>query len=409
MATFDELKQLFEMQEEKDIKRRKKEKEEEEVKRRQDNEEVKEILKSHLMTMKNDIKDIKNKQEQIEGQVVETENKLTKKYDDMADKVGNLESKIIELEEKEKAKKLIEESAKTCPAVHPMGRSQPSIQPAGQVDRPALEPRIAETNEQIYSLVKKARKTIGFSPITSRDLKDVMGEMNIDNIQVGKEEVVKDFLRGEMAMPEEAINKLQFSKIFRSAGETRLEDNKLFVEFAEEGMTATVFKYVRKMRSECNVITYIPDAFRERAAELERVAYDMRHAEPSFNTKLKWGWGDLILERRPRGSREQYKFVHITNLPPVDLTATPRERPTTPTSSPAPGRKVRKKRARSEESPNLSPIHKVSREDEQKEKTTETAPMSAPPSRMDAGFFSPINYVTPKGSSQPSNIAQPDF
>ena len=74
-----------------------------------------------------------------------------------------------------------------------------------------------------------------------------MGEMNIDNIQVGKEEVVKDFLRGEMAMPEEAINKLQFSKIFRSAGETRLEDNKLFVEFAEEGMTATVFKYVRKI------------------------------------------------------------------------------------------------------------------------------------------------------------------
>ena len=88
-------------------------------------------------------------------------------------------------------------------------------------------------------------------------------------------------------------------------------------------MPGIVFKYVRKMRSKCSVLTFIPETFMERAAALERVAYEMRHSDPSYNTKIKWGWGDLILERKPRGSREQYKFVHITDIPPVDQPATP--------------------------------------------------------------------------------------
>ena len=133
----------------------------------------------------------------------------------------------------------------------------------------------------------------------------------------------------------------------------RQEDDKLYVEFSEDNMPGLVYKFVRKMRKECNILTYIPDEFRERAAELERVAFQLRHSTPSYNTKIRWGWGDLLLERRTRGSNEQYRSVNMTDLPPVDLSATPRERRTmaTPTASPAPGRK---ERVRFEESPNLS-------------------------------------------------------
>ena len=77
MATLNELKDLFKSQEERYIKRREKEKEEEEEKRKEDTEEVKEMFKSHMLLMKEDIKDIRNNQEQIEGQVVEYENKLS--------------------------------------------------------------------------------------------------------------------------------------------------------------------------------------------------------------------------------------------------------------------------------------------------------------------------------------------
>ena len=207
-----------------------------------------------------------------------------------------------------------------------------------------------DTNKQIYSVVRQARKTVGFSPITSSNIKEVMDEMEIVNPKVGMEEGVKDFLRGEMAMPEEVIDKLQFARIFRRAGDNRPDNDKLFVEFVEASMPATVFKYVRKMRSHCNLLTFIPEAFRERSVELEKAAYQMRHSTPSFNTKIRWGWGDLLLERKLRGSREPYRSVHMIDLPPVDLSATPRERLATPTSSPAPGRK---KYSKSQESPNL--------------------------------------------------------
>ena len=288
--------------------------------------------------------------------------------------------------------------------------SSPSSRKAAVV-LPASSPARGQTdtNKQIYSLVRQARKTIGLSPITDENVREVMEEMKIENIQMGMEEVVKDFLRAEMAMPEEVIMKLKFIKIFRRAGEPKQDDDKLFVEFAEEGMQNMVFKYVRKMRSQCNIHTFIPEAFRERAAVMERAAYRLRHSDPSYNTRIKWGWGDLILERKTRGSREQYTLVQMTDLPPVDLLATPRVRLPTPTSSPGPGRKDRKKRARSQDSPIHPPGHKAIREEDRLEKTPELGPRSAPPSGLDAGFFSPINFVTPKGSSLPNNMSKPDF
>ena len=79
----------------------------------------------------------------------------------------------------------------------------------------------------------------------------------------------------------------------------------------------------------------------------------------------------------------------------------------TPTDSPAPGRKARKKRVRSEESPNLSPNPKTSRQDDSAGKTPEMEPRSAPPSVCDAGFFSPMNFVTPKGSSLSRIFSKP--
>ena len=94
MASFDQLKELFMNQEEKDGKRREKEKEEEERKRKEDKEEVKELIKSQMTSIKVDIMEIKAKQNVIENKVVETETEMLKKYDNLANKLGNLEKKI---------------------------------------------------------------------------------------------------------------------------------------------------------------------------------------------------------------------------------------------------------------------------------------------------------------------------
>ena len=44
-------------------------------------------------------------------------------------------------------------------------------------------------------MVRRARKTVGFSPITSTNIKEVMEDMSIKNMEAGKEEAVKDFFR----------------------------------------------------------------------------------------------------------------------------------------------------------------------------------------------------------------------
>ena len=364
MATFEQLKELFKNQEEKDGMRREKEKEEEEMRRKVDKEEMKEVIKSHMASIKDDIKEIKAKQDMIEGQVVESENKMGKKYDDIASKFGELEMKVKEIDERQK-KKEGEEASMAWPAIQPAGRgessSQPAFHPAGR-DQYSIQPARqgpAEDNDKIYSIVRRARKTLGFSPITDQDIREVMDDLKIENQEIG----MKDFLREEMAMPEDVIDQLKFTQIFRRDGGSRQEDDKLYVEFSEENMPGLVYKFVRKMRKECNLLTYIPEAFRERAEELEKAAFKLRHLTPSYNTKIRWGWGDLLLERRIRGSNEQYKTVNMTDLPPVDLSATPRVRLAmpSPTASPAPGRKARKKRVRTQDSPNLSSSSKARR------------------------------------------------
>ena len=368
MATLEQLKELFQHQEEKDDRRREKEKEDEDRRRKEDKDEMKEVIRSHMSLINKDIKDIKAKQDKIEGQVVESERKMGKKYDDIADKFGELEIKMKKIEERQN-KKEGEDSSRVWPTIHPVGReessNQPAFHPVGRY-QPSIQPENKGTsgdNEKIYSVVRRARKTVGFSPITDQDIREVMDELQIDNQEVGMKEVMKDYFREEMAMPEDVIDQLEFSQIFRRAGGMRQEDDKLYVEFSEDNMPGLVYKFVRKMRKECNILTYIPDSFRERAAELEQAAFKMRHMAPSYNTKIRWGWGDLLLERMIRGSNEKYRTVNMTDLPPVDLSATPRERLAmpNPTTSPALGRKARKKRVRSQDSPNLSSSPKARR------------------------------------------------
>ena len=249
MATFDQLKELFKNQEEREDMRREKDKEDEETKRREDKEEVKDVIKSHMSSIKDDIKEIKMKQDNIEVQVIQSENRMEKKFDDMGEKFESLEKKVKELEDREREKESKKiDSSKIWPPLHPEGRTQafaqPALHPEGRIEsssQPAFQPggRVqsfnqsaasAEYNEKIYSVVRRARKTVGFSSITSSNIKEMMEDMNTENVEAGREEAVKDFLKAEMAMPEEVIEQLKFEKIFQRDGGP--ENDKLYVEFS---------------------------------------------------------------------------------------------------------------------------------------------------------------------------------
>ena len=171
-------------------------------------------------------------------------------------------------------------------------------------------------------------------------------------------------------------------------------------------MSKTVYKYVRKLSKNCSISTYIPESFKERANDLEKCAYELRQGTPSCNTKIRWGQGDLILERKLRSNPgEKYRSVTVKDLPPVDLHPNQPVKLPAPTTSPAPGRK---KRVRSEDSPSsrCSPVSKSNKPADPSEDTnlnpalsSGEAPKSAPAYRLDTGFFQASEFSSAANTS----------
>ena len=132
-------------------------------------------------------------------------------------------------------------------------------------------------------------------------------------------------------------------------------------------MVSTMFKYVKKINKGSGVHTFVPPAFKKRADDLEKCAFELRHGEPAYSTKIKWGTCDLILERKLKSHpSDRYRAVTVKDLPPVDLSPPPpmETRLPNPSSSPAPGRRNRQKRPRSITPTHSSPTSKTSRQED---------------------------------------------
>ena len=165
MATLDQLKELFKNQEEREDMRREKDKEDEERKRREDKEEVKDVIKSHMSPIKDDIKEIKMKQDNIEGQVIQSENRMEKKFDDMGEKFESLEKKVKELEDREREKESKKiDSSKIWPPLHPEGRtkafSQLALQPEGRMLSSSRVEECSPSTNRLLQLNTTRRYTV---------------------------------------------------------------------------------------------------------------------------------------------------------------------------------------------------------------------------------------------------------
>ena len=280
MATVEEIMKLLKVQSEADKEERAREREVE-----------RDILKNFIdevKKVKTDIKDIKTNQ-----------SKTDENYSFLAKKMETLENQMKDLQKKEVSWPTPQpERRGSVPpfpqtnnsvTIHPSGASSPYSQPSQNTDE----------HTKIYKIVKQAKKTLGFSPILENDINFFMEENNITNKDEGTIATIKDFLLLEMGIPLEVSNQLKISKIFcPNEDNNPVEYKKVFVEFSEDNMPGIIFKYVRKLNHNSKVHTYIPPSFWARAADLEKCAYNLRHSEPPYNTKIRWGTGDLILERK---------------------------------------------------------------------------------------------------------------
>ena len=337
--------------------------------------------------VKTDIRDIKTNQ-----------TKTDENYSSLAKKMETLENQMKDLQKKEVSWPTFQPERRGSVPPFPQTSNSVTIHPPG-VSSPHSQPsQNTDEHTKIYKIVKQAKKTLGFSPISENDIKVVMEENHITNRDDGMMAAIKDFLLHEMAIPLEVSDQLKISKIFRPNEENNPESEKVFVEFSEDNMPGIIFKYVRKLNHNSKVLTYIPPSFRARAADLEKCAYNLRHSEPAYNTKIRWGTGDLILERKLKSNPEdKYRDVTVSGLPPVDLNPPPPiARTHIPSSSPAPGRRDRSKRPR-----NVTPTHSSP--------SPKSIRQEAPGptfSHQNRGLFSLDNFRSPARTSdaQPSPI-----
>ena len=141
---------------------------------------------------------------------------------------------------------------------------------------------------------------------------------------------VETYLRFEMNIKKHILETLTIEKIFPPD-----KDNwtVLYVTFKTTDKASIVYSYARNMRKEDHVGPYIPKEWYNRYRTLEAAAYELRHSDRKFKTRVKWGATDLYLYVKEPGHQKWHIRQHPSDLPPVDMKAQGRM-----TVSLAPGR-----------------------------------------------------------------------
>ena len=125
-----------------------------------------------------------------------------------------------------------------------------------------------------------------------------------------------EFLKLEMNIREDEFNTLEIKKIFPPAKEGW---DKLYVEFRNQISVNTIYRYAKYLRKDQRLVPYIPHQFYDRYRAMERIAYELRHSEPKYKTRVKMGSSDLILYKKKPGESTWTVLTSPTGLPAVRL------------------------------------------------------------------------------------------
>ena len=143
---------------------------------------------------------------------------------------------------------------------------------------------------------------------------------------------VKEFLRLEVRLSTDTIEKMEMDKIFATAG--REDPQWLYVTFKHQSSVQRIYEKTRIMRKESRIITYIPKEFHSRFEVIRDIGTELRLRE-KCNTRIKMGFMDLQLFRKEKGRGKWYEVQLPTDIPPVELGMVSRR---VVFESPAPGR-----------------------------------------------------------------------
>ena len=77
----------------------------------------------------------------------------------------------------------------------------------------------------------------------------------------------------------------------------------LYVKFASERSVHTLYRYSKYLQKHHRLVPYIPKQFYPRYRELESLAYNIRHGDYKYKTRVIMGTTDLILYKRKFNER----------------------------------------------------------------------------------------------------------
>ena len=197
----------------------------------------------------------------------------------------------------------------------------------------AAEPVAANgVDDKMTEVISLGRRTVGLFKIDQSDL-DRMRQEQFGGAKSGDEEkllAVEEFLKCEMKFDREAIEQMEIERVFPPAKKSNPQY--LYVTFKHERSVTLIYQRTRCLRKESRVLIYIPMQFHDRY-DLAGLEYKLRKFE-NYQTRIKWGWRDLELYKKIRGTEKWQKVDLPEGLRKVDMNP----RRSSITLSPAPGR-----------------------------------------------------------------------
>ena len=139
------------------------------------------------------------------------------------------------------------------------------------------------------------------------------GAKDVDEAQML---AVKEFLRCEMKIKDHVFKEMKIEKIFPPAKDTW---DKLYVQFSSQASMNTIFSSAKYLRLDQRLVTYIPKQFYDRYRAIESKAYDLRHSDDRYKTRVKMGSSDLMLYKKKAGEVSWSVHNCTVGLPPVNL------------------------------------------------------------------------------------------
>ena len=299
---------------------------EERVRERQsDKEELKQLINGVKAEVEAVIVPIKKKQEELE--IVQAD--MQKSFSDLVADVKDMKKQLASQAHSQASQQSQSRSA-------PLSYAQAAVvglahdHVSGQVGE--VQEVRNNMEEKLGDIVSLGRRTVGLSRINKADLIRMRQEQygGAKSEEEEKMLAVKEFMKCEMKFDDEALGEMEIERIFFPA--KKKDPEYLYVTFRYERSVSRIFQRTRCMRKESRILIYIPKEFHDRYDDLAGFEYKLRKLE-NFQTRIKWGFEDLELHKKVRGSERWEKVALPKELPKVNMN--PRR---SLSLSPAPGR-----------------------------------------------------------------------